>query len=62
MHIYIYTYNPYSIKLFLSTESAASVGVGRNASDEERLILLKPVVHFSFTYGVLRDLLYNYCQ
>ena len=37
----------------------AFVGVGRIAPDEERLVLLKLIVHFSFTYGVLRDLLYN---
>ena len=41
---------------------AASAFVGRGciASDEERLVLSKPVVHFSFTYGVLRALVYNY--
>ena len=40
--------------------ASASVGGGRIAPDEERLILSKPVVHFSFTYGVLGGLLYNY--
>ena len=30
------------------------------ALDEERLVLLKPVVHLSFTYDVFRGLLYNY--
>ena len=28
--------------------------------DEKRLVLSKPAVHFSFTYGMLRGLLYNY--
>ena len=36
------------------------VGLVRIAPDEERLVLLKPVVHFSFTYGVLRCLSVNY--
>ena len=35
-------------------------GVGHVAPDEERLVLLKPVVNFSFIYGVLRGLLLNY--
>ena len=38
---------------------SASVGVEHIASDEERLVLSKPVVHFSFAYVVLRGLLYN---
>ena len=55
--------------LFLASEiikksefslAPAFVGVGHNAPDEERLVLLKPVVHFLFTYGVLRGLLFNY--
>ena len=36
------------------------VRVGCFALDEERLVLLKPIVHFSFIYGVLRGLLFNY--
>ena len=38
----------------------ALVGGGSFAPDEERLVLLKLVVHLSFTYGVLRGLVYNY--
>ena len=34
--------------------------VRRIASDEEKLVFSKPIVHFSFTYGVLRDPLYGY--
>ena len=34
------------------------MGVGRIAPDEERLVLSKPFVKFSFTYGVSRGLLY----
>ena len=30
------------------------VGVGRISPDEERLVLLKPVVQFYFSYGVSR--------
>ena len=37
-----------------------SVLVGRIAPDEARLVLSKPVVHFSFTFVVIRGLLYNY--
>ena len=33
----------------------AFVGVGRIASDEGTLVILKQVAHFSFTYGVLRS-------
>ena len=29
----------------------AFVGVGRITADEERFVLSKPVLHFSFTYG-----------
>ena len=36
------------------------VGGGRNVTDEGRLVILKPVVHLSFTYVVLRDLVHNY--
>ena len=36
------------------------MGVGRIAPDEERLVLLKPVVRFYFTYGVSRGFL-NIC-
>ena len=37
------------------------MGVGRIASDEESLVLLKPVVQFSFTCdGVSRAFLYKY--
>ena len=38
--------------------ASALVGVGRIVPDEK--ILLKSVVLFSFTYGVLRGLLFNY--
>ena len=38
--------------------NSAFVGVGRIAPDEERLVLLKPVVQFSFIYGVARGFLY----
>ena len=38
------------------------VGVGRVAPDKERLVLLKPIVHFSYAYGVLRGLLSNYLK
>ena len=41
-------------------KASAFEGVGRIAPDEERLVLLKPVMHLSFTYGVLRDLVNNY--
>ena len=34
--------------------TSAFVIVGHFASDEERLVLSKPVVQFSFTYGALR--------
>ena len=37
----------------------AFVGVGRIAPDDERLVLLKPGVQFSFTYGVSRGFLYT---
>ena len=37
---------------------SAFVIVGRFAPDEERLVLSKPVVQFSFTYGVSRDIFY----
>ena len=40
--------------------TSAFVVVGHIASDKERLVLSKPVVHFSFTYGVLRGLVHNY--
>ena len=39
---------------------SASVGVELIALDEERLVLSKMVVHFSFTYSVLRGLSYNH--
>ena len=32
--------------------------VGRIATDEEKLVFLKPVVQFSVTYGVWRGFLY----
>ena len=35
-------------------------GVERITPDDKRLVLSKSVVQFSFTYGVLRGLLYNY--
>ena len=38
--------------------ASAFVGVGRIAPDEERLVLLKLAVLFSFAYGVLRGLLF----
>ena len=38
--------------------TSAFVGVGRIAPDEERLVLLKPVVQFNFTYGVSGGFLY----
>ena len=38
--------------------ASAFVRVGRVAPDEERLVLLKPVMQFSFIYGVSRDFLY----
>ena len=40
--------------------SSAFMGEERIAPDEERLVLLKPVGLFSFTYGVLRGLLFIY--
>ena len=39
---------------------SALVRVACIAPDEERLVLSKPVVHFSFTNAVLSGLLYNY--
>ena len=42
------------------SQASAFVGVGRIAPNEERLVLSKPVEHFSFTYGVLTGRLYNY--
>ena len=38
----------------------AFTGGGFIASNEESLGLSKPVVHFSFTYGVLRGLMHNF--
>ena len=38
--------------------ASAFVGVGRIAPDEERLVLLKLVVQFCFTYDVSRGFLY----
>ena len=38
--------------------ASAFVEVGRIALDEETLVLLKPVVQFSLTYGVSRGFLY----
>ena len=38
--------------------ASAFLGVGRIATDEERLVLLKPVVQFSFTYGMSSGFLY----
>ena len=47
--------------LSLTTESDFCFSENRTfALDEERLVLSKLVVHFSFTYGVLRGTLYNY--
>ena len=40
--------------------ASTSVGAERIPRDEKRLLLSKLVVHFSFTYGVLRGTLYNY--
>ena len=45
--------------LCLLSMASAFVGAGCVAPDEERLVVLKPVVHFSFTYGVLRGLVCN---
>ena len=39
--------------------ASVSVVVGSIVPDEERLVLSKLGVHFSFTYGVLRGLSYN---
>ena len=50
-------------RVLLSLTSAFVV-VGRIAPDEERIVLLKPVVQFYFTNGVLRgflDLYYTAC-
>ena len=44
----------------LSSSVAFLWGVGHIAPEEERLVLSKLVVHFSFTYGALSSLLYNY--
>ena len=38
--------------------TSAFVVVGHIASDKERLVLLKPVMQFSFTYGASRGFLY----
>ena len=38
--------------------TSAFVGVWRIAPDKERLVLWKPVVQFSFSYGVSRGILY----
>ena len=46
--------------LCLLRQVSAFVGGGRIAPDEERLVLLKPVVYLSFTYSVLRGLVYIY--
>ena len=40
--------------------ASAFVGVGRNAPDVERLVFLKPVVQFYFTYDVSSGFLYIY--
>ena len=40
--------------------ASAFMTVRRIAPDKERLVLLKPVVHFSFTYGVLRGFMFYY--
>ena len=40
---------------------SAFVVVGRFAPDEERLVLSKPVVQFSFTYGVSRGIFIFIC-
>ena len=40
--------------------AVAFVGGGRISPDEESLVLLKLVVHLSFTYSVLKGLVYNY--
>ena len=42
------------------SHTSAFIKVGRNTPDKQRLVLLKPVVHFPFTYGVLRGLLFSY--
>ena len=40
--------------------TSAFVGGQRIAPDEDKLVLLKLVVHLSFSYSVLRGLGYNY--
>ena len=42
--------------LYLFSLPSAFVVVGRFAPDEERLVLLKLFVQFSFTYGVSRSI------
>ena len=42
--------------------TSAFVVIGRIAPDEERLILLKPVMQFYFTYGVSRGFQYIYLK
>ena len=41
-------------------KAEARLQSGHIASDEEKFVLSKLVVHFSFTYTVLRGLVYNY--
>ena len=41
-------------------EARRASSFGLIAPDEERHVLLKPVMHLSFIYGVLRGLVYNY--
>ena len=40
--------------------ASAFVEIRHIVPDEERLVLLKPVMLFSFTYGVLRGQKFNY--
>ena len=42
--------------------TSASVGVGRIVLDEERLVLSKPVVRFSFTYDASIGILCFFIQ
>ena len=39
---------------------SAFLGIGHIAPDEDRLVLWKQAVHFLFTSGMLRGLLFNY--
>ena len=42
--------------LYLLSLSSAFLLEGCNAPDEERIVFTKPVVQFSFTYGVSRGI------